>query len=191
MLDPMNTNRYPTSPLSSRPPPRTLAVSPPPGHRRGNHGRQASRSTQSNLGRYHPSNFPQADPPTAIAAATAQAPPPSIMYTRPATGTQVESPRLLRENYRVFLEKEKLSSKLAASPLAVKPDAPRLDPLGSPKGPMTPLELAEDAVDYFGVVGTGRVSPAATPGTKSPRSSSMSSYEESKPNKARKVDLYL
>ena len=41
-----------------------------------------------------------------------------------------------------------MSSKIAASSMGQKPDAPRLDPLGSPKDAVTPLALEEDT-DYF------------------------------------------
>lgn len=136
---------------------------------------------QLNLGRYHPSNFAQVD------AASSQTP--QITYTRaPApVPAVIESPRLLREKHREFLEKTKLSSKLAASSMSAKPDAPRLDPLGSPKGPVTPLAL-EEAGDYFSVAGAGTVSPVGSPGARSPRAHSVSSDDELKPVvKSRKV----
>ncbi|KAJ9660043.1 hypothetical protein H2198_002740 [Neophaeococcomyces mojaviensis] len=191
MHDSMVGRGYPTSPLSPKLPPRTQAISPQPSQRRGNHGRQASRNMQVNLGRYHPSRLPQADTPPALGSSSVQAP--SITYTRTPPPTQVESPRLLREKHREFLDKTRLSSKLAASPLAVKPDAPRLDPLGSPKGAVTPLALAEEAGDYFTVAGAGRVSPVGTPGARTPRSNrsnSVSSDEDSLPNKSRQVEIY-
>lgn len=180
MRESMAHSRYPNSPLSPKPP-GGIILSHQSSQRRGNHGRQSSRNMQLNLGRYHPSNFAQAD------VSSSQTP--QITYTRaPApVPAVVESPRLLRDKHREFLEKAKLTSKLAASPLSVKPDAPRLDPLGSPKGAVTPLEL-EEASDYFSVAGAGKISPAGSPGTKSPRSRSVSSDEETKPVvKSRKV----
>ena len=66
---------------------------------------------------------------------------------------------MLRERQRELIERAKTSSKIAASPMGVKPDAPRLDPLGSPKGPVTPLAL-EEASDYFANADTTRESAA-------------------------------
>lgn len=134
---------------------------------------------QLNLGRFHPSNFSQADASSGTGA-------PQITYTRAPPPVQVESPRLLREKHREFLQQAQLSSKLAASPLSAKPDAPRLDPLGSPKGAVTPLAL-EEAGDYFSTAGAGKVSPAASPGARSPRAASVSSDDDTKPNKSRKI----
>ena len=51
--------------------------------------------------------------------------------------------------------------------MAVKPDAPRLPPLGSPKGPVTPLALEEGPGDYFTAAKQAGRSPAASPGAKS------------------------
>lgn len=82
-----------------------------------------------------------------------------------------------------------MSAKIAASSMGVKPGAPRLDPLGSPKGPVTPLEL-EEASDYFQVAGAGKVSPAGSPGTRSPRSDHSGGKEELHGEKLRKSDVY-
>ena len=60
-----------------------------------------------------------------------------------------------------------MASKIAASPRGVKPDAPRLDPLGSPKGPMTPFALEEGASDYFAISTEAPSSPGASPGSRS------------------------
>lgn len=96
----------------------------------------------------------------------------------------------MREKQREFLERAHLSSKIAASSLGSKPGAPRLDPLGSPKGPVTPLAL-EEGGDYFQVAGAGKVSPAASPGGRSPRSEASSDKEESKKKKkVRQADVY-
>lgn len=167
--EPVNMNRYPTSPLSPKPMSKQT-LSPQNSQRRGNHGRQVSRNMQLNLGRYHPSNFLQGD---AIAEGLA---PPAITYpTAPMTS---ESPRLMRQRQREFIEKARLTSKLAASPMSSKPDAPRLDPLGSPKGPVTPLELEAD--DYFSTMGAGKTSPATSPAARSSRSRSGSREESSR-----------
>lgn len=99
----------------------------------------------------------------------------------------MESPRLLREKHREFIEKARQSSKLAASPFAIKPDAPRLDPLGSPHGNVTPLAL-EEAGDYFSVGALGKMSPATSPGTRSPRAASISGDEDANLCTNHKVD---
>lgn len=95
----------------------------------------------------------------------------------------------MREKQREFLERAHLVSKIAASSMGIKPGAPRLDPLGSPKGPVTPLAL-EEADDYFQVAGAGKISPAASPGPRSPRSDVSSDKEESKKKKVRQTDVY-
>lgn len=72
----------------------------------------------------------------------------------------------MKERQRELIDREKMSSRIAASPQGIKPDAPRLDPLGSPKGPVTPLAL-EEAGDYFFVAGRGENSPSVSPGARS------------------------
>ena len=171
-------SHFPASPLSPKLSSRQ-GLSPQNSQRRGNHGRHASKNVQLNLGRFHPSNFSQADAASSAAA-------PHITYTRAPPSVQIESPRLLRQKHREFLQQAQLSSKLAASPRSSKPDAPRLDPLGSPKGAVTPLELAE-AGDYFSSVGAGKVSPAGSPGSRSPRAGSITSDDETIPTKSRKI----
>ncbi|EXJ94925.1 hypothetical protein A1O1_00043 [Capronia coronata CBS 617.96] len=139
------------------------------------------------LPRFHPSNFNNLDSP-ATPSSTVQSP--AISITRVTQPLQLESPRLMREKQREFLERAHLSSKIAASSMGVKPGAPRLDPLGSPKGPVTPLAL-EEAGDYFQVVGAGKVSPAASPGGRSPRSDMSDKEESQKHKKVRQSDVYL
>lgn len=76
--------------------------------------------------------------------------------------------RVMSRGQRDFLKQLQLSSTLAASPMASKPGAPRLDPLGSPKGAVTPLALEQaEAGDYFLVAGSGKFSPASSPGRRS------------------------
>lgn len=188
------TNRYtPTSPLSPRLPASYQPIAPPPSRpRSAQHGRKASRNMHMNLPRFHPANFHNLDSP-ASPSSTVQSP--AITLTRVNQPVQMESPRLMREKQREFLERAHLSSKIAASAMGVKPGSPRLDPLGSPKGPVTPLAL-EEAGDYFQVVGAGKVSPAASPGTRSPRSDGSSDKEESqnkcpKVKKVRQTDVYF
>ena len=69
----------------------------------------------------------------------------------------------MRERQRDLIDRARMSSKIAASPMGIKPHQPTLAPLGSPKGNVTPLAL-EEAQDYFQVDGAGRVSPAQSPG---------------------------
>ncbi|KIX05723.1 uncharacterized protein Z518_03695 [Rhinocladiella mackenziei CBS 650.93] len=175
----MNSDvRYtPTSPLSPR---------PPTGHqpRSTQHGRQPPRNMHMSLPRFHPANFNHLDPP-ATPSSTIQSP--AITLNRVTQPVQMESPRLMREKQREFLERAHLSSKIAASSTGIKPGAPRLDPLGSPKGPVTPLTL-EDAGDYFQVARAGKASPAASPGPRSPRSDAPSDKEESKKKNVRPTD---
>jgi hypothetical protein len=95
----------------------------------------------------------------------------------------------MREKQREFLERANLSSKIAASSMGVKPGSPRLDPLGSPKGPVTPLAL-DEVGDYFQIKGAGRISPAGSP-ARSPRSDASSDKEGvKKQKKVRQTDVY-
>ena len=98
----------------------------------------------------------------------------------------------MREKQRELLDSVRISSMIAASPAGQKPGSPRLDPLGSPKGPVTPLALEEPS-DYFSVSGAGRRSPATSPGGRSHRSTRSdvsSGKEESKSKSQKKVDVY-
>jgi hypothetical protein len=140
------------------------------------------------LPRFHPSNFAHRDQ-AASPSSTVQSP--AITLHRVNEPVVLESPRLMREKQREFLERAHLSSKIAASAMGIKPGAPRLDPLGSPKGVVTPLAL-EEADDYFQVAGAGKVSPAGSPGpTRSPGREGSSDKEESpKGKKVRQADIY-
>jgi hypothetical protein len=89
---------------------------------------------------------------------------PIVNYPKHSSIT--ESPRYMKERQRELIDKAKMSSRIAASPHSVKPNAPRLDPLGSPKGPVTPLAL-EECGDYFLVAGGGANSPSVSPGSRS------------------------
>ncbi|KIW49300.1 hypothetical protein PV05_10993 [Exophiala xenobiotica] len=182
------SGRYtPTSPLSPRLPQGHRPLSPQPSRSRtAQHGRQASRNMHMNLPRFHPANFTNLDSPATPSSAVQS---PAITINRVVPPIQLESPRLMREKQREFLERAHLSSKIAASSMGVKPGAPRLDPLGSPKGPVTPLAL-DEAGDYFQVGGGGKISPAGSPGTRSPRSDASSDKEESKKSIKRQADVY-
>ena len=115
---------------------------------------------------------------------------PALTLDRLTEPVVLESPRLMREKQREFLERAHLSATIAASSMGVKPGAPRLDPLGSPKGPVTPMAL-EEAHDYFQVAGTGKVSPASSPGPpRSPRSDTLSDKEDSKSSNTGPINIY-
>ncbi|KEF57852.1 uncharacterized protein A1O9_05773, partial [Exophiala aquamarina CBS 119918] len=146
--------RYtPTSPLSPRLPTSHQPLSPQPTRPRSTqHARPAARHMHMTLPRFHPANFNQLDSP-ATPSSTTQSP--AITVNRVTQPLQAESPRLMREKQKEFLERAQLSSKIAASSMGIKPGGPRLDPLGSPKGPVTPLEL-DEAADYFQVAGAGK-----------------------------------
>ena len=178
-------SRYtPTSPLSPQLSDSHRPLSPQSTKPRSGHARHSSRNLHMTLPRYHPANFGHGSAATQSSAV--QSPP--ITLNRVTQPIQLESPRTMREKHREFLDSVRLSSKTAASPFSQKPGSPRLDPLGSPKGPVTPLAL-EEASDYFAVAGAGKRSPAASPGARSSRSDGSSGKEESMRNK-RKVDVY-
>ncbi|OAL32186.1 hypothetical protein AYO20_07954 [Fonsecaea nubica] len=142
------------------------------------------------LPRFHPANFGHLDSPATPATPSSTVQSPAITLNRVTQPVVLESPRLMREKQREFIERTTLSAKIAASSMGIKPGAPRLDPLGSPKGPVTPLAL-EEGDDYFQVAGAGKVSPAGSPGPgRSPRSDVSSDKEESKKKKIRQADVY-
>lgn len=68
----------------------------------------------------------------------------------------------MRERQRELIDRARMSSRIAASPMGIKPHQPTLAPLGSPQGNVTPLEL--ESPDYFGIRGVERVSPVQSPG---------------------------
>ncbi|KIW96128.1 uncharacterized protein Z519_03195 [Cladophialophora bantiana CBS 173.52] len=184
------SGRYtPTSPLSPRLHASQQPLSPQPTRGRpAPHARQPSRNLHMTLPRFHPANFGHLDSP-ATPSSSVQSP--AIGLNRVTQPVVMESPRLMREKQREFIERTTLSAKIAASSMGIKPGAPRLDPLGSPKGPVTPLAL-EEGDDYFQVAGAGKVSPAGSPGpARSPRSDGSPDKEESKKNKkVRQADVY-
>jgi hypothetical protein len=184
------SSRYtPTSPLSPRLTANQQPLSPPLTRPRpGQHGRPSARNMHMTLPRFHPGNFVHRDQ-AATPSSTVTSP--SITLNQVIEPVVMESPRLMREKQREFLERAHLSAKIAASSMGIKPGAPRLDPLGSPKGPVTPLAL-EEGDDYFQVAGAGKVSPAGSPGAaRSPRSEPSSDKEDlKKSNKTRQTDVY-
>jgi hypothetical protein len=184
------SSRYtPTSPLSPRLPSNSRPLSPQPANLRPSHARQTSRNLHMTLPRYHPANY-QHHASTATFSSTGQSP--AITLNRANLPVQMDSPRTMREKQRELLEGARISSILAASPASQKPGSPRLDPLGSPKGPVTPLALEEPS-DYFSVKGAGKRSPAGSPGAKSPRSTrsdASTGKEEGGSKNQRKVDVH-
>ena len=153
------SNRYaPTSPLSPRLPSNQRPMSPQPSasRSRAGHRRQPSRNTQNNLGRYYPGNPANSEIGQELPRSTN----PNDARHRPP-----QSLEMMRERQRELIARARTNSKIAASPMGVKPDSPRLEPLGSPKGAVTPLAL-EDAADYFSGAIAGGVSPARSPGPK-------------------------
>ena len=158
----MESRYIPTSPLSPKIPSSSRPLSPQPTKPRTGHVRKPSRNLQMTLPRYHPSNFGHGNAATPSTISQS----PAITLNRINQPIQLESPRMMREKHREFLQSVHLSSKTAASPFSQKPGSPRLNPLGSPKGSVTPLAL-EEASDYFAVTGEGKRSPAGSPGTRS------------------------
>jgi hypothetical protein len=152
------SSRYtPTSPLSPRLQGSARPISPQPARTHG----QASRPMKIPIPKFHPLQFQQRDMPAPSSASSHN---PILNYTKHSSTT--ESPRLMKERQRDLIDKAKMSSRIAASPHGVKPNAPRLDPLGSPKGPVTPLAL-EEGSDYFLIAGSGENSPSVSPASRS------------------------
>ena len=159
----MNPDRYsgrymPTSPLSPDVHANQQPLSPPPSRRRpGQHARKSPRTMHMTLPRFHLSNFVHHDRATTPSSTMQSA---AITLNQMREPVMMESPRLMREKQREFLERAHLSATIAASSMGIKPCSPRLDPLGSPNGQVTPLAL-EEGNDYFQAAGTG---PAGSPG---------------------------
>lgn len=152
--------RYvPTSPLSPRLSSQQRPLSPQPGRSRIGHFRQSSRPMQNNLPRYHPASFLNNDD----GMETPRSPSPN--HAHGARHRSQQTLEMMRERQRELIDRARMSSKIAASPMGVKPNSPRLDPLGSPKGPVTPLAL-EEAQDYFSTAVPDNTSPSRSPGPK-------------------------
>ena len=111
--------------------------------------------------KYHPLHFNERRGDSEPSNPSPQIP----VIKQPQLFSGSQSTRWMKERQRELIDKAKLSSRIAASPHGIKPDAPRLDPLGSPKGPMTPLAL-EEGGDYFQIAGSENNSPAVSPASR-------------------------
>lgn len=102
------------------------------------------------LPKYHPANFP---PKGSIPAPPSPLSPRSIAsQPRPAPGSDAKQ-QILQYQRDLINNIAKTSRSLASSSVSSKPSPPRLNPRGSPSGPMTPFML-EGASDYL-VAGSG------------------------------------
>jgi hypothetical protein len=167
------TGRYmPTSPLSPKLPSSSRPLSPQHTTSRPSQSRSTSRNLHMTLPRYHPANFGLGNHAASNTSSVAATPSsavqsPAITLNRVNAPLQIDSPRSMRDRQREMLENVRISSMMASQQ---KPGAPKLNPLGSPKGPVTPLAL-EEGGDYFSISRTGKTSPAMSPGAKSGHSS--------------------
>ncbi|RMZ74733.1 hypothetical protein DV737_g5793, partial [Chaetothyriales sp. CBS 132003] len=132
----MESRYTPTSPLSPKLSGNNRPMSPQPGVQRPGQVRKPSRSLNTPLPRFHPGNFNQS---SGAATASPAIPTPGLSLNRGMQPMELDSPKVMREKHQEFLNSVRLSAKVAASPFGQKPGSPRLDPLGSPKGPVTPL----------------------------------------------------
>ena len=97
------------------------------------------------LPKYHPANFP---PNGSIPAPPSPLSPRSVTpQPRPALGSDAKR-QLLQYQRDLINNIAKTSRSLASSSVSSKPSPPRLNPRGSPGGPMTPFML-EGATDYL------------------------------------------
>lgn len=101
----------------------------------------AQRLNLAGLPRYHPANFPPRDsgpaPPSSLSSRSITSQP------RPGRGSDAKQ-QLLQYRRDLIIN----TAKTSLSSVSSKPTPPRLNPLGSPGGPMTPLML-EGAGDYL------------------------------------------
>lgn len=134
-------SRYtPSSPLSPK-------MSVPSPSTKSSHKAKASAQglNLAGLPKYHPANFPSRD---------SSVPPPSPLGSRsvtlqPRSGRGSDAKQQLLQYQRDLISNTaKTSHTLHLSSVSSKPSPPRLDPLGSPGGPMTPFML-EGAGDYL------------------------------------------
>jgi hypothetical protein len=167
------TGRYmPTSPLSPKLPSSSRPLLPQHTTSGPSQPRPTSRNLHMTLPRYHPANFGLGNHAPSTTSSVAATPSstvqsPAITLNRVNAPLQIDSPRSMRDRQREMLENVRISSMMASQQ---KPGAPKLNPLGSPKGPVTPLAL-EEGGDYFSISRTGKTSPAMSPGAKSGHSS--------------------
>ena len=154
----------PTSPLSPNMNPSARPISPQPSRPRASFSPKSSKPMRiGNLPRFHPAVYqsPNQTPDTGSGPRSATSP--LLKPGNAQNRLSADSPRLMRQYQRELLARADISSRMAASPYAAKPNAPRIDPADSP-GPVTPLEL-ENAGDYFMVAGGGN-GPAISPGSR-------------------------
>ncbi|RMD41170.1 hypothetical protein DV735_g3928, partial [Chaetothyriales sp. CBS 134920] len=186
----MDSRYTPTSPLSPKLSGNNRPMSPQPGVQRAGQMRKQSRNLNMALPRYQPSDFNQS---SGGATASPRIQSPTLTLNLSTQPMQLDSARVMREKHQEFLDSVRLSAKFAASPFCQKPRSPRLDPLGSPKGPVTPLAL-EEGTGYFGPAG-----PAATPvkrttvdgsGGRSPHRTRPTSRDGGVGQQKDKVDIY-
>ncbi|RMZ84939.1 hypothetical protein DV738_g445, partial [Chaetothyriales sp. CBS 135597] len=152
-------------------------MSPQQGMQRPGQLRKQSRNVNMTLPRYQPSDFNQS---SSGATASPRIQNPTLTLNLSTQPMQLDSARVMREKHQEFLDSVRLSAKFAASQFCQKPRSPRLDPLGSPKGPVTPLAL-EEGTGYFspaGGAGTpGKRTTVDTPGGRSPHRTRPTSRE--------------
>ncbi|RMZ92312.1 hypothetical protein DV736_g440, partial [Chaetothyriales sp. CBS 134916] len=137
--------RYtPTSPLSPKLSGKNRPMSAQAGGvQRPGQVRKPGCNLNMALPRYHPSNFNQSN---SGAAASPVIQGPALTLNRSTQPIELDSPKVMREKHQEFLNSVRLSAKAAALPFGQKPGSPRLDPLGSPKGPVTPLRTMADSL---------------------------------------------
>ena len=135
------TSRYtPSSPLSPK-----MSVPSPSTNSSQKAKVSAKRLNLAGLPKYHPANFPSSD---------SSVPPPSPLGPRsiasqPRSGRGSHAKQQLLQYQRDIINNTvKTSHSLLSSSVNSKPSPPRLNPLRSPGGPMTPFML-EGAGDYL------------------------------------------
>ena len=97
------------------------------------------------LPKYHPANFPSSDsspaPPAPLSSRS--------ITSQPRSGRGSDPKQQLLQYQRDIINNTaRTSHSLLSSSVGSKPTPPRLNPLGSPSGPMTPLML-ENSNDYL------------------------------------------
>ena len=139
------TSMYtPTSPLSP-----TMPAPPVPSthqaHAKNRRTAPAANLRLASLPRFHPANFPSNDfPSSSVTSPRSSRQPSSQFPPRPLSEAQIQ----LQQYQRDLITKTSRTAQVVLSPtLEMKPNPPRLHPLGSP-GPVTPMML-EGQGDYM------------------------------------------
>lgn len=105
----------------------------------------AKSLNQAGLPKYHPANFPSRDSnPTAPSPLSSRS---IALQARSGRGPDAKQ-QLLQYQRDIVNNAAKTSRSLLSSSVSSKPSSPRLNPLRSPGGPMTPFML-ENAGDYL------------------------------------------